>query len=901
MLFRLSVFLLLPYLANAVQPRSTLVYHVREGQPPLTQVGNITRDGRLDQIYTPQELHIINYRLTNQRSDLSRQFTIDRLTGILRTNSILDRESPDCPDEPTCVITLTVLTIPGEFSNLFRITVNIMDINDNFPTFEQKVYNMTIAENTAVGTQFALPVAEDADSFVFGVKTYDLIPSSQYFKLKISNVSGGYIEVRLELVRSLDRETEAEHAFRLIARDANSQNGVMAINIDVSDYNDNMPSFEKREYTATIAEDIEPDASILSVHALDADDTAVISYQLSNQVPPDILSFGVDRVSGVIYTLEPLDRERVSSYTLTIQATDGDENPSSAYCRVVLTLRDTNDNAPQVRINSIVRSTDGTVHVEEEGPSESVVAIISASDSDLGNGGLVMCSISSNPYFQLEEDEEPAKYILKTQVSMDREEREEYEVELQCSDRGEPRKRTSETIIIRVVDINDHVPEFWFDQYDVTLMEGNAVGTFIVQVNASDPDSDRNGAITFKFDNPRHNELLDLNPITGVIRANVEFDYEVSSLMRFVIIAYDQGMNSESSTATLILSIEDINDEPPTFVEQAYVFQVYEEQAAHATVGIVQALDADSPPYNVINYFIEYNGDDLNNFAMNERTGEIYTTRQLDREQQDQYHLKVRAINQGYVMMQSFVNVTIFVEDRNDNFPFMLFPTLENNTIYIRSDALAGEVITRVRATDMDNGKAGELSYYCDGNETFVIDETSGEVSVQKNLSSIQTTYFNLKINISDHGSPPRHVIAHLYIQIEMIGTLTENQESGFVSFIRSNLLFLLIGLVLMILFLTLCTVIVAVCMRQRKHNKKQKNYNGDAIVLANKKPMQNYNEKPIQEDDDTLKQKKMLEALANGGIVLNLDTGESSTDMDSFTTLTVKEKVRFNKYIVSL
>ena len=510
-----------------------------------------------------------------------------------------------------------------------------------------------------------------------------------------------------------------------------------------------------------------------------------------------------------------------------------------------------------------------------------------ASDPDEGNGGMVSCSMRSTPYFVLEELGENTEYTLKTLVSMNREAQEEYEVIIDCADRGDPGRRTTRHVTVLVEDINDHVPEFWSESYDVTISERNPVGRYLIQINATDHDANGNGAIKFRFDNVDSEQYLELNPITGVIRANVEFDYETDPLMEFVIIAYDQGEVSESSTATLTLTVQDINDEVPQFVEDGYQFYVFEEQPPHATIGTVHALDADSPPFNDISYSIDYTGDDFNSFAINEETGEIYTTRRLDREEQSLFIVTVRAVNPGYARMQSATNVTIEVADRNDNTPIISFPKADNNTVYISTDLPVGSIVTSIQASDRDGGISGELTFLAADNGTFLVNSSTGDVLVQRNLSLVQKSFFDLMVNVTDHGSPPRYAVTHLYIKVEstLVGEVSSD-DGAFVSFLRDNLLFLIIGIVLVVLFFTLCCVILAVFLRNRRHKRKQKQkYNGGAIVLANKEPIKDYQQHQKEDDQDLdLQKKKALEALNESslqrkGVKFSMDLGETSTD----------------------
>ena len=883
--------------AGGQMPRS-FVYHIPEGQPSGITVGNLTRDAQLDELYSRNELNNINFRLSNQRDRLSQEFLINHRTGVLTTRSVLDRDTA-CPMDNMCIVNLNIVTSPAEYSHFFRVTIYIHDRNDNAPEFETSEKILNIPENTDVGTEYVLPSAEDIDSLPFSVRTYELIPSSSQFTLRVFNTSDGFLEVRLKIIEPLDREVQEIYEFRLIAYDSGTprHSGSMVISITVSDYNDNAPEFESEEYDVSIAENIPVGSSIVRVHALDDDETAIITYSLQQQTEDDYGDlFGIRSDTGNIYVKAELDREVTLSYTLTIQVSDGVVNPSFAYCRVVVVLRDVNDNSPRIQISSLSGGGEDEVSVPEEAPAGSAVAHISASDPDEGNDGRVMCLMRSTPFFVLEELGDNTEYTLKTLVSMNRELQDEYVVLIECSDRGDPRKSSTRQFTIQVADINDHIPRFWNDSYSINVRERNPVGRFLIQLNATDSDADGNGAIKFRLQNVESEQYLDLNPITGVIRANTEFDYESDPVLEFLIIAYDQGEYSESSSATLTLTIEDINDEVPMFVNDSYQFYVYEEQSPHTIIGTVHALDADSPPYNDISYSIDYTGDDLNSFTINQESGEIFTTRRLDREKQAMFVVTVRAVNPGYARMQSAMNVTIEVVDKNDNTPIILFPKSDNNTVYISTDLSIGYVVASIRALDMDDGLAGELTFIAADNGTFIVNSSTGEVVVHRNLTLVNKSLFDLMVNVTDHGSPPRYVVTHLYIKLDSAmfveSTLSAN---GFMYFLRNNLLFLIIGIVLVILFFTLCCVIIAVFLRNRRHREKPTHKyttNGGAIVLTNEEPIKSFQQNQIdaKHEYNLKNHKKALEAMDDTniqrkGVNFNMDAGETSTDDPMWNT----------------
>ena len=377
--------IVLAFLCTGASGQNQFLYHVPEGQPAGVAVGNITRDARLHEMYSPEELNDINFRLSNQRDPLSQEFQINHRTGVITTRSVLDRDTA-CPMDDMCIVTLNVVTSPAELSNFYRVTIYIHDRNDNAPIFESNEKFISMPENTEIGTEYVLPSAEDIDSLPFSVRSYELIPSSSQFALRVFNTSDGFLEVRLKIIQPLDRELQQFYEFRLIAYDSGTprHSGSMVLSITITDYNDNVPEFENEEYDVMIPENTPVDSSIVRVHALDEDETAEITYSLSQQTEESFGSiFGIRSDSGDIYVRAVLDRETTPSYVLTVQVSDGGTNPSYAFCRVVITLRDVNDNPPYIQISALGGGGEEAVSVPEEARAGSAVAHISGNFKSL--------------------------------------------------------------------------------------------------------------------------------------------------------------------------------------------------------------------------------------------------------------------------------------------------------------------------------------------------------------------------------------------------------------------------------------------------------------------------------------------------------------------------------------
>lgn len=122
------------------------------------------------------------------------------------------------------------------------------------------------------------------------------------------------------------------------------------------------------------------------------------------------------------------------------------------------------------------------------------------------------------------------------------------------------------TIWINLKDVNDNAPRFSQHRYSSSVWEGNVPGTFVTQVMATDVDSGANGRITYSITSGNVNDVFVIDPpSTGIVRTSAVLDREVRDLYKLEIEASDFGKPSLTSTATLRISVVDVNDNAPIF------------------------------------------------------------------------------------------------------------------------------------------------------------------------------------------------------------------------------------------------------------------------------------------------------------------------------------------------
>ncbi|XP_049983930.1 protocadherin beta-4-like [Alexandromys fortis] len=395
------------------------------------------------------------------------QLILDPETGDLLLREKLDREEL-CATVDPCVLHFQVfLEKPVQF---FQGELLIQDINDHSPEFPDREMLLKIPENSQPGSRFSLKLAQDLDVGSNGLQQYTVNPNSHFHVLTRNNSEGKkYPELVQD--RALDREEQAELSLTLTALDGGSppRSGTAMVRILILDINDNAPEFVKTPYEVQVLESSPPDSAVLTVLAQDADagNFGRVSYGLFQASDEVQQTFSINEITGEIRLKRALDFEKIKSYHVEIEATDG--GGLSGKGAVLIEVVDVNDNAPELTISSLTSS------VPENAPA-TVVAIFRIRDRDSGENGKIICSIPDSLPFILKPSNKNF-YTLVTESPLDRESRSEYNITITVSDLGTPRLTTQHTITVQVSDVNDNAPAFTQSSYTLVWAHNGEVRT----------------------------------------------------------------------------------------------------------------------------------------------------------------------------------------------------------------------------------------------------------------------------------------------------------------------------------------------------------------------------------------------------------------------------------------
>ena len=481
--------------AGGGQGQRELRYVIQEELEVDSSIADIKDDAGLARRYDAETLAALRFRFLAQPPW---HIAIDETSGLIRTDGRIDREEI-CGDgggddgggvgDGGCKIRLDVAVQPMIYFQIVKISVEILDVNDNSPRFEPDHRRHELSESATPGSAgFAVPSAHDADTRPYAVERYELRADPtrpadiDLFELTAHRKLDGSTDVRLVLVRPLDRERDELHRVIVVALDGGSppRSGTLQVDVVVTDANDNSPEFEYSSYEVQIVENIPRGTTIARVRATDRDAgaNAEVVYYLSaatRAAHGDV--FSIDAASGAVVVIGAVDYESAPVYRLMLSARDRGVDPVSADAMVIVSVEDANDNAPRVTVNTLLASDTDLATVPENADAETFVAHVLVRDPDRGRNGrfdcaLVAASGGEDEDFRLKGIFADGEYQIVTRRRFDREQRGRYDVQLACRDGGSPPLVGFGRLTVEVADLNDNEPVFERDMYEVEVRNG---------------------------------------------------------------------------------------------------------------------------------------------------------------------------------------------------------------------------------------------------------------------------------------------------------------------------------------------------------------------------------------------------------------------------------------------
>uniref|UniRef100_A0A8C9WMA7 Protocadherin-16 n=1 Tax=Scleropages formosus TaxID=113540 RepID=A0A8C9WMA7_SCLFO len=655
---------------------------------------------------------------------------------------------------------LVVKAESASSSSFMAVNLILQDVNDNKPRFQLQNYVAYIQEAQGYDFPIIQVLADDLDQGQNGQVTYSLKSSSMSGLFRIDPLTGS-----ISTSAIMDREIWTQTKLVVTATDRGSPRlaGSATLTVIIVDVNDNSPTIPlPRE--VRVPENTMIGTEITQVTGNDVDSGPPLSYTL--QLDSHSLGkFGIHRYGGGVSLTAPLDFEERTWYTLTIRSSDS-RHQSEANLTVL--VEDVNDNAP-VFTQDLYQVT-----LPEHSPPGTPVITVTATDRDAGKNGKVTYRVMSSTLHGFSIDPSNGTLFINERIEFDSD-HPSISVLIEAKDGGTPALTSITTVLIHLLDVNDHTPAFHQSEYKATVSEDGLPGATILTLEAIDGDLSReNCGFDFAIASGNMGNAFQIESsvrylegrgfqTVGTLILVEQLDFEAAHHYNLTIVVSDRGVPQRSSSVLAIVTVTDANDNAPVFNRAEYSVVLSEGAATGTELLRLLATDPDSALNAKVQYTIS-SGDEMDLFSIDQWTGALRLQRSLDRERKSSHVVIIQASDgNGHYTLAP---VTVEVKDINDNRPFFPLKTL---TVSIRENLPPNVFVTMLHAIDYDTGIYGQLKYYMvdkygEGRDSFVVNQTSGEVHTRLTFDYEKVNSFNFVALAMDPGNYSATVTVQIYI-----------------------------------------------------------------------------------------------------------------------------------------
>lgn len=434
-------------------------------------------------------------------------------------------------------------------------------------------------------------------------------------------------------MKTLDRETQPTYSLFISARDPDFT-AFTEVLITVLDVNEHKPVFNPLKYNVTISEAAGIGSSVLKLTATDKDtgSNSQLVYSIVKGDPRRL--FTVDS-HGIIIVSKDLDYEKNSTHDMRVAAHDNGQTPLFADrpAHVFISVRDLNDNSPIFEL-SLYEET-----ISESTSPGTAVLRVRALDADRSHANSEMVFSIVKEGLDHDFVVNSSSGVIYVNKPLDFERTQVYRFQVAVQDISIHSRLDVTTVVISISDENDNSPVFNPSYYNISISEDTAVGRELLRIQAVDHDSTANGALTYSIESGNDHSTFFLDESKGFLYLATELDHENVSRYLLMVNVKDMGVPSRRAevSATIIIAINDENDNLPRFNSEIYTAAVFENITSGTYVCSVHADDKDSYLNQEITYIMATYSDTKaqEKFTVNSATGAIFTKEDLDREEQE--------------------------------------------------------------------------------------------------------------------------------------------------------------------------------------------------------------------------------------------------------------------------
>ncbi|KAL3994592.1 Cadherin domain family protein [Acanthocheilonema viteae] len=599
-----------------------------------------------------REFSMIRYKLYNE--DLL-PFFINSTTGCIERLEVLDRESQ------SQWILEVIAHDSGKFvehSSTAVVRIRVLDQNDNVPIILNEQLDVFVPNNVK------------EDDVLYVLSAYDPDENDMlHYNLTGTDVS--YFQINGSGVITATRQLlKRDYSVIAVVSDHGNLNSSVGLAFYVTDAI-RFPIFEKHSQREFLVTEHEPDMLVTKfiAHSANVSNRGIL-YSIFSGDPHH--HFYLNPNSGELYTTSRVDFEYRKRYELWIAAIDQHTQPMISYTSCIVNVVDINDNKP------FFEKAFYSASVAENGNSDELVVKITARDSDSGINGKISYSLIADDsdgwkYFKINEESGE----IFTISGLDAEHLKEYRLHIIAKDHGNPQLSEIVVVKIEILDKNDNAPRF-SNLFHGTIAENSPLGTLILQVTSY--DADVNSTLIYGLEGNDTDSFL-IDQQTGWISLAKEVDREKRKEYSIKVKAWDSLWEVRTS---LTITIQDVNDNAPTFSHSFYKFLVTANSKIFTEIGQIFAFDADEGLNGQVGYDLRCSND---LFMVEPSSGRIFSIIDLEQYVNNTVECKGFARDQGFPPMISDVPVYIHITDSAESnetkqsyYEFALLPDVDSGT-----------------------------------------------------------------------------------------------------------------------------------------------------------------------------------------------------------------------------
>ena len=320
-------------------------------------------------------------------------------------------------------------------------------------------------------------------------------------------------------------------------------------------------------------------------------------------------------------------------------------------------------------------------------------------------------------------------------------------------------------VTVEVIDVNDSPPKFGNTTLKFSLSESSTIGTALGIQAAKDLDSPQFGVQKYEMV-PRTSTFdisytLDEDEEEVYLILREQLDREAKALYSLQLVASDGGTPPHSAVITIEIKVLDINDNSPTFEEDAYDVTVTENVPVGSAIITVKAEDLDQGSSIKYSFSPRTSSTHGDVFDINEDSGTITTKLVIDYELETSYTLNVIARDESLLSLSAQTSVIINVRDLNDNAPSILLNILKGNKthVLIEEGTDAGLAVAHIMVKDPDSGNGGKFNCFLSNNKFLLsqLSDNNFKIVSSTVLDREESARYEIMIRCDDRGNPPIH------------------------------------------------------------------------------------------------------------------------------------------------